>query len=143
MTDYDRTPMSAAERVRWRVGNAALRVSMSTQECTAWTDERWPKVVATFSTPGLAAEAVWAHNVMVAAREQRALGVDAHDGCVPKAALVQAGWQLPDAEGNEDGLHALDDEWGHCHVNADRCRPVYVLDADREQRAMRGEGVAG
>ena len=64
MTDYDRTPTSAAERVRWRVSNGGRFVV---------TDEGAPEPVAWCSTPGLAACAAHDHNVMVAAREQRAM----------------------------------------------------------------------
>lgn len=75
--DWDREPTSDAERARWRVAAEPYWVV---------TDDSPSLTVANFATPELAAEAVHSHNVLHAAREQRALGVGLHDGCVAREA---------------------------------------------------------
>jgi hypothetical protein len=77
---WDREPTSDAERVRWRVG-ASVRwrraVNAERDRRCVWLAEgHVGPPLALFATEGLAAEAVWAHNVMVAAREQAAMRAD-------------------------------------------------------------------
>lgn len=104
--DWDREPTSDAERARWRVWSVDSRF--------VETDDGFT-YVGTFDTPALAAEAVHAHNVLHAAREQRALGVGLHDGCVAREALVQVGC---------DTNHAL--------LPGADSRPVYRLRTDED-----------
>lgn len=121
--DWDREPTSAAERARWRVAAEPYWVV---------TDDSPSLTVANFATPELAAEAVWAHNVMHAAREKRALGMGLHDGCVAREALVQVGWRhWPDAKAHPF-LRRLGDEWD------DDGEPVFALRADENWQATRG-----
>lgn len=115
--NWDREPTSDAERALWRVGEV-LGV-------TVWTDDAERRLVATFATPELAAQAVWEHGVMHAAREQRALGVGLHDGCVPKERLVQVGWRMSD-----DGLHDDGHSPSEAFGDLSDYWPVYVLRPD-------------
>lgn len=73
-TRWDREPTSDAERLRWRVGaSAAWRRAANAERdrrCVWLEQGHVGPPLALFATEGLAADAVSAHNRMVAERER-------------------------------------------------------------------------